>query len=503
MRKFLNSLTQYYTLDYRSLALTRIFIGLCIVFDILVRFCDLAAHYTDKGIFPRNEWLNNYIFPWSFSFHLANGSSEFIALLFLLHILLAFLLIFGIKTKLVTILLFLFTVSLQNRNWFINNGGDDVLRILLVLAIGLPWGKAMAYDSLRKEHSDAKFSFWMVGLFLQMFYLYFFSYLMKSHPIWRSEYTALYYALGLDIFVTPLGAFVRGFPSLLRFLTIFVIFLEYLGPLLLIFGFLFKKKSPWLKGGLVLLFIGFHLGITLFMNIGVFPFYCIAIWLSFIPKEFYTSKFAFKITNFIQRLIFACERVFLWMKNKIPKKIISETLGGFLVLCILFINLGSLKSIAHKFPFWIQLGRWGHLYQSWNMFSPFPKTDNVWPVVVGEFADGSVIEFITNQNDIYIDSSAEIYQHFKNDHWKKFYLNIVDDEKLAKQLGKYYCQKINLYERTNYRKRLKLVQVKAYSSLNLLNYKKAPVKEKIVTTYYCNKTELTLDKIREYHQVNP
>ena len=38
----------------------------------------------------------------------------------------------------------------------------------------------------------------------QVFYVYFFSALLKSSPEWNGDFTALYYALSLEHIVTPL-----------------------------------------------------------------------------------------------------------------------------------------------------------------------------------------------------------------------------------------------------------------------------------------------------------
>jgi hypothetical protein len=72
--------------------------------------------------------------------------------MFGLHFLFGVMLVFGYKTRAAVIGSFIMTVSVHNRNWLVNNGGDDILRALLFISIFLPLSKCFSVDSaLTKE----------------------------------------------------------------------------------------------------------------------------------------------------------------------------------------------------------------------------------------------------------------------------------------------------------------------------------------------------------------
>lgn len=67
----INQLEKLLGFDLRSLALFRICLGILILVDLIVRFQDLKAHYTDFGVLPRhiliekflNSWWEHFCFP--------------------------------------------------------------------------------------------------------------------------------------------------------------------------------------------------------------------------------------------------------------------------------------------------------------------------------------------------------------------------------------------------------------------------------------------------------
>lgn len=285
--------------DDRSMAFYRFLMGLIVMADVIYRWPDLMNFYTDIGLIPRSIFVSELSMPWSFSLHLANGSYFFAVVLFLLHFLFGLMLSLGYKTRWAIVGAFIMTVSVHNRNWLVNNGGDDVLRAILFLSIFLPLNRCFSLDSaLLREKSETKdhFSSWVLAFFFQAFAIYFVSYILKDHAIWRSEFTAAQFSSKLDIFATSLGIWLRDFPGILKFITVFSIYLEWLAPLLLPLTFLFGKRWWMVRFLIVLLFWGFHLGIFATMNIGLFPFIAIVMWAIFIPGEVWD-----KIQNYFRR----------------------------------------------------------------------------------------------------------------------------------------------------------------------------------------------------------
>src|SRR5262245_31126501 len=122
-------------IDLRSLALFRISLGVILLVDLASRAGLLAANYTDGGAHPRAA-MASYFVPGTLpSFHLAVGSLRAQALLFALAGVAAVLLALGWRTRLATVVSWLLLDSLHIRNPLVLDGGDHLLRFLLMWSI--------------------------------------------------------------------------------------------------------------------------------------------------------------------------------------------------------------------------------------------------------------------------------------------------------------------------------------------------------------------------------
>jgi hypothetical protein len=270
-------------LDLRSLALFRIVLGLLLLTDLGIRSTALYAHYTDRGLMPISA-LSDF---GEVSIHVFNGSIWFQGALFVIAGLFAGALLVGYHTQLVTLVSWFLLVSLHSRNPLICQGGDVLLRLLLFWGIFLPLGARWSLDSARSTCGAAAqrvVSLGSVALILQVCIVYWFAAASKSDPIWRSEGTAVYYALSLDTFATPLGESLLDYPQLLRFLTFGTVLFEAVAPLLL---FIPVCIGP-IRLCVVAAFLLFHLfGLALCMELGPFPYVCAAAWLPLLPTWFW------------------------------------------------------------------------------------------------------------------------------------------------------------------------------------------------------------------------
>lgn len=603
---FLGFLKKTFSFDDRSMALYRVLIGLIVVSDVIYRLEDLVNFYTDIGLVPRGTFTSEMSMPWSLSFHLANGSFPFAVVMFSIQLIFGLMLIFGYKSKLAMIGAFLMAVSVHNRNWLVNNGGDDVLRAILFLSIFLPLNRCFSIDSALqkdKKQTDDYFSTWVLAFYLQVFVIYFVSYILKNHPIWRTELTAVFYSNRLDIFATPLAIWLRGYPSIEKMITGYSIMLEWLGPLLLVGTFLFRKYWWIVRTILVFLFIGFHFGIFLTMNIGLFTFICMTMWTIFLPGPFWDKIFdyfrsknfgnltiyydgecgfcqkgvriiksflllpevsinaaqeapsiytdmqkknSWVIVNekkqrffqfdawvellrhsplgrplvgfFLSKPIFSLgQKIYHWVSNHRPsmgkmtqfleyrtsrKEIMTlqwlgNAVGAFIFVTLLMWNLTTIKKFNIRAPFFQSVTRWLHLYQEWNMFAPFPKTDNIWVEIPGTLSDGTAIEVLTGSRDIFSIKDQLFYKQIPNEHWRKFYLNLSERNDYAKYYGGYLCRKWN--ERnikwvpgTTLRK----MEIIVYTQLNLPDGDKGGISRKLSWNHWCFDEDFKRDNPR-------
>ncbi len=272
-------------IDLRTLALFRICLGTLILADLINRAGHLTAFYTDKGVLTRVAAIE-YNDPVRLSLYMIGGSPEFVALLFLLAGILAILLILGYRTRLVTVLSWVFLISISNRNLFVQQAGDTLLVVLTFWAMFLPIGARYSIDAaLRPDDQpqppDTYFSVATFAILLQVIYVYVIGALLKHSPVWMPDGLAVYYALHNESLATPLAHWFRQFGPLLKALTYFVWTLELIAPLLVF--------SPiWhlpLRLVAMVLLIAMHLGFFIFLEIVMFPFISITSLLLLTPSE--------------------------------------------------------------------------------------------------------------------------------------------------------------------------------------------------------------------------
>ncbi|MEM7542873.1 MAG: HTTM domain-containing protein [Pseudomonadota bacterium] len=273
------------TIDLRTLALFRVLLGSIIFSDLVMRCRDFAAFFPDTGIIPRRlavDWFGDS--TWSLYF--INGSAEFAALLIGVAMLAALCVVFGYRTRTMAIVSWILLCSLQQRTAILSSGADDLLRLLLFWGIFLPLGARWSIDAAleRQDPYPQKglCNVATIALLAQASYVYWAGALLKTGSAWTTTHNAVFFALNLEQFRTPIGAWVlANFEPLLPYLTQFVYGIELYGPILLFAPFwLLYLRLPVLG-----FLIAMHVGFLILLNVGPFPFVSITSLLLFTPKE--------------------------------------------------------------------------------------------------------------------------------------------------------------------------------------------------------------------------
>ena len=114
-----------FTLDLRALALLRIGLGAILLADLVIRAPDLAVWLSDRGVFSREASID-FNGTWRWSLYWLNGEPIWAGFLMLLAAAFAFLLIFGVRTRFVSVMSFVLLLSLHNRNPLLLQGGDNL-----------------------------------------------------------------------------------------------------------------------------------------------------------------------------------------------------------------------------------------------------------------------------------------------------------------------------------------------------------------------------------------
>lgn len=276
----------HFSLDTRSLALFRVCVALILIVDFLfTRLPWFTLFYSNKGVLPFWAFWNKGSFQSSVSsLNFISPLMGYQLALFILAMIFFLMLLVGYKTKWALLGSWILLISFQSRNFLIINSGDILLCMLLFWALRLPLGKYFSIDgALRHQKENPVFSVNSFAFIVQILLVYYFTYILKSGEVWKSN-QGVYYALMLENFRTVWGDILLQYPSLMRILS-FITY--YVVENLIFFLFIFLGFFWRVKIGIILCMCLFHLSLGLFLHLGLFSYICMAGWLALLPAEFW------------------------------------------------------------------------------------------------------------------------------------------------------------------------------------------------------------------------
>jgi predicted DCC family thiol-disulfide oxidoreductase YuxK len=277
----------YLSVDARSLGLFRIGLGILLLGDLLRRIPLVRDFYTNAGLLPNHTVLWRPSFPRLFSAFFPVSLGQEVVVTFVLCAFCYLCLLVGWRTRLFQVVCFLLVTSLHNRIVFVENWGAVALGALMVWTTFLPLGRRFSVDavlaSLRAcpdempadltperlpppDHRPAV-SLAALAVLLQLAVIYWFNYIHKSGVTWHDG-SAIHYVLWQERIVTSLGLWARThLPfGVWKALTRGTLVLESSAPFL-VMSPLFRH---WARGFAIIALAGFHIGIALVVNLGIF-----------------------------------------------------------------------------------------------------------------------------------------------------------------------------------------------------------------------------------------
>lgn len=293
----------WFRIDPRALAIFRVTYGILLMIDVLRRIPYTQLMYSKEGVLP-NKIISDYPFSSDlFSVLLSFDGPIETRIFFYFAFVAAFLFTIGFKTRLFHLLSAACLFSVHTKNILVENGGDQVMNIMMMWSLFLPLGKRLSIDSLLKslrktpEGTSAELNdrelgapsrtgLWNIVLFAclcQIAAIYFFNTVSKSGPTWRDG-TALFYVLHMDRQITEFAVWSRA--NLPYGLTVLLTW----GTLLIEGSASALILSPiwvtWCRRLAVVLLTGLHLGIAAWMNVGLFSWAMICAYpLLFTPED--------------------------------------------------------------------------------------------------------------------------------------------------------------------------------------------------------------------------
>jgi hypothetical protein len=416
VKKILVRLSQRYAIDLRALSLLRIGIALVVIADLCIRISDLTAHYTDAGMWP-SELV--YTFGWKPGFwclHALSGTYAWALTLFAIHFFFAGCLLLGYRAKLATVVVWLLTISLHNRNGYILQAGDDLLRLVLFWGLFLPWNACYAIDAKQGRARAKQIPLANLGYFMLLASVYFFTVFLKTGSEWRSDHSAVYYALSLDQMRLPLtGDWLYAHYGLMTALTRIVFFIELLIPFLILWPS--KKGQLRLLAFFLILILQAGIGITLY--VGLFFIINIVSALGVLSKKSLDVLEAkFRVHTPVTRA-----------KAKVTRfKYLRNGLCVCVIIFCLLINLSAFTWFDYELRAELNYGvNVLRLNQYWGMFSPGVLKKDGWFVLHGADSIGRQWDLRKNKDFVDYKKPLHIVSMYKNDRWRKLAENLQND----------------------------------------------------------------------------
>jgi hypothetical protein len=405
-----------------------------LLIDLTIRGGDLVAHYTDLGALPLELRNSTVRFQGQLSLLDLNGSVWFASLHFGLLVAAALALLTGAWTRIATPAAWVLLASLQNRNALVNNSGDDLLRILLLIGCFLPLeahasGDAAAGAARPAVSWSARCAFAVVKV--QILAVYVSAALWKSANIEWRQGVAFYRALAAGAHIRPLGHSLANLIHGHDWVGWTVLAWEGFAAFLVLVPSRFWK----IRTAAVLLFWGFHTGIAATMNVGLFSLVAMAAWSLTLPTGFWTLLGRGKPARAAGRpgpipvphlaiLTLACGLIGLINANDVPVSPVRGRLTSWVV---------------HGPVAYLQL------QQTWRVFSTAAGVDEWWSTqnILASGEKGDPFEAIgLTGGKAHPDDNEAV---FPNEHWRKFILSLGNAEYTVVMSGfcGYLCRRWN------------------------------------------------------------
>jgi uncharacterized membrane protein YphA (DoxX/SURF4 family) len=266
-----------------TLGIYRIAISFVAFLSILGKFPVRDTFYGGNAIISYETMSKQFPEPFWFFFRWMPEADPLLALYFIFTLFCIFCLMIGFQTKLFSILSAILLITFSNRNMYIDNHGDNLLRISFFFLMFADSGRAFSVDRWwrrKKGLEGAEYplvSPWPQRMLqLQLSYMYFETAWTKSGESWQDG-TAIYWALNyLEL---------RRFDFTYLFTSIWMVKLATWGTLAVEYSgatlIWFKK----LRYPVLFALFGLHIGINLSMQFPIFQYAMMASLINFIDPS--------------------------------------------------------------------------------------------------------------------------------------------------------------------------------------------------------------------------
>jgi len=443
-------------IDPRALAAFRIALGTVLLLDVLTRLRHFRALYTDAGVLPRSAVLAEY--GGTYDLLLSLPDPWFPVVAFLLLALAALALIVGYRPRLAALVSLLALVTVQMRNPFVLNGGDVLLRTLVLWAVFLPLGRRWTLvEGNGRQHTGPVVSVATAGVLLQVVLVYVVNATYKfESEAWRSGEavagvfrTEQYTYLLADAF----GDALLG-TGLLTVVTYAWFALLLASPLLLF-------STGRVRTALVSLFAATHVGMLLTLAVGLFPLVSITGLVLLYPPQVWNwltrvserSGARARLRRVREHLLTATPvpATGLASLSVPPRRIVpaglregirSAVLVGLpaAILVLSLVSAGGAVGVVDQPDTTASAVETVGIGQDWGMFAPNPPDTSWWIATPATRADGTSSDaFQGKRMDRTATAHADQMPSFR---WRKYFqmLRGAETGPQRSQFARYLCE---------------------------------------------------------------
>jgi predicted DCC family thiol-disulfide oxidoreductase YuxK len=273
-----------------GLSIFRVVTGIVLLYQYLIVYAQRHYIYGPHGIWPFDAYLAQVATTGSLSLYALSSSPLYFDLIYHAGIVVTMLWTLGWRTRLMTVVVYIFLWSLRDRNNLLSDGGDNVYQIVMIYAMFMNLGCYLSVDAanlavavrtpLRKAlglvHNAA-----LLASAIQVCLVYVVAGLYKVQgEMWQNG-TALYYIMRVDEFTLP------GYSELIYRNAPLVLAMTYSSVALQVaFPFLFFLRR-WTRAIALTWAFMFHIGIGVLMGLVTFAGFMVGIESALISDRSY------------------------------------------------------------------------------------------------------------------------------------------------------------------------------------------------------------------------
>lgn len=424
-------------IDTRALAALRIALGLLILYDLGRRAGDLERYYTDAGVYPVAAYEATFNRYTGASIHALSGELWLQQLLFAVAAAFAVALVVGYRTRLVALVSLVLLVSLHARNPAVLNGGDRLLRVLVLVALLTPLGERWSIDALRRGAARRRVaSLGTVALLVQPIVVFTANAIRKREGDSWLAGDALEIAMANDVMTVHLGNHLVAYPGLLTVLTwAWMVLLAGSVPFLLCTG-------GRLRAAFALSYLGAFSGMLATVAVGLFPFVLAASVLPFLTAPFWDALARLRPVRPSDAGRIATRLGPLARPPVERRTLASLSNRGYdrHVASVRAFGRSALTIAAALVLVWILLYSTANLAvadvpdevyapqldeQRWGLYAPDPSTSYSWYVVEAETASGATVDAVDG-GPVQIDRPPDASREYDDVRDRKFMETVRD-----------------------------------------------------------------------------